>query len=80
MNMPKITEVMRAAAVFMDRFVHRSNIEISEDNKTLETLADTMISIEYYLNELGRHYVADDQILRLAEDSLAELREKVMKV
>lgn len=80
MNMTKITDVMRAAAVFMERFVQRSNIEISADNRALETLADTMISIEYYLSELARHQVADERILRLAEDSLAQLREKVMVV
>ncbi|GAB3381117.1 hypothetical protein NCG89_01265 [Spongiibacter taiwanensis] len=80
MCMPKITEIMRASAVFMDRFVRRSNVEISEDNRTLETLADAMISIEYYLNELTRHHQADERILALAEASLSELREKVVTV
>ena len=42
--------------------------------QALETLADAMISIEYYLNELGRRHIADERILLVAEDSIATLQ------
>ncbi|MFT6593519.1 MAG: hypothetical protein ACJAU3_001588 [Zhongshania sp.] len=58
----------------MRRFVSRAAVNPAADVQALETLADAMISIEYYLNELGRRHIADERILLVAEDSIATLR------
>lgn len=39
----------------------------------LETLADALIAVEYYLEEVETHKDADESVLKVAEDSLASL-------
>ena len=73
-NVNKLPEVTLGATQFMRRFVSRAAVNPAADVQALETLADAMISIEYYLNELGRRHIADERILLVAEDSIATLR------
>ena len=42
-------------------------------HQLLETLADALISLEYYLNEISSGQSPNDKILELAEESLAAL-------
>jgi len=70
----KLPEVTSGATDFISGFVERTQVNPASDIQSLETLADAMISIEYYLNELGRHHTADARILQVAEDSVALLR------
>lgn len=42
-------------------------------HQLLETLADALISLEYYLNEISSGQAPNDKILELAEESLAAL-------
>jgi hypothetical protein len=73
-NVKKLPDVTLGASEFMRRFVDRESVNAASDVQELETLADAMISIEYYLNELGRRHIADERILQVAEDSIAQLR------
>jgi hypothetical protein len=73
-NVPKLPEVTRGAASFLNEFVDRKRKNPNEDVQALETLADAMISIEYFLNELGRRHIADERILQVAEDSVSALK------
>ena len=69
----KLPEATAGARDFISSFVERSQINPTKDIQSLETLADAMISIEYFLVELGRRYIADERILQVAEDSVALL-------
>ena len=43
------------------------------DEKLLETLADALSSIEYYLEALGQRASANEELLKLSEDSLRSI-------
>jgi hypothetical protein len=73
-NAHKLPELTQGATEFVARFAGRETVNPASDVQALETLADAMISIEYYLNELGRRHIADESILLVAEDSIATLR------
>ncbi|MEX1669374.1 hypothetical protein AB4876_10660 [Zhongshania guokunii] len=73
-GVPKLPEVTGGATEFIKGFVERTQINPASDVQSLETLADAMISIEYFLNELGQRHTADARILQVAEDSVALLR------
>ncbi|WP_320836635.1 hypothetical protein [Zhongshania sp.] len=70
----KLPEVTGGATEFIRGFVERRHIDPAKDVQSLETLADAMISIEYFLTEFGRRHIADERILQVAEDSVALLR------
>ncbi len=78
LSMGRITDVLSAAVKFVNKFI-QSNDMHSPDRaqQLLETLADALISVEYYLMELSRHQRADEELLVLAEESLAALGYKV---
>ncbi len=68
----------RAAAVLNSciNFVENTLTKgFSEDSITelLETLADALISLEYYLGEMEGHREPDEKVLELAEESLTAL-------
>lgn len=69
----KLPQVTGGATEFIRGFVERSQINPAKDVQSLETLADAMISIEYFLTEFGRRHIADERILQVAEDSVALL-------
>lgn len=68
----------RAAAVLASsvKFI-QANLDSASDEQTamaiLETMADALISLEYYLSEIELHGHAADNILQIAEQSLAAL-------
>ncbi len=74
MGVDKLPEVTSGATDFIRGFVERTSINPSQDVQSLETLADAMISIEYFLTEFGRRHIADERILQVAEDSVALLK------
>ena len=74
----KMLNYHRAAAVLSScsRFVaeHSSaNDEGGQRHQLLETLADALISLEYYLSELEASQDVDEDILGIAEESLQAL-------
>jgi len=46
---------------------------IKPDWKQLDTLADAITSVEYYLERLGDRFPGDEDILAIAEDAVADL-------
>lgn len=52
---------------------HVSEGATGQRHQLLETLADALISLEYYLNELATTHDANDKILDVAEESLTAL-------
>ena len=50
------------------------------DWKVLDTLADAITSIEYYLERLGEQFPGDEDILSIAEDAVASLGYPVERV
>ncbi|OUS06566.1 hypothetical protein A9Q81_03310 [Gammaproteobacteria bacterium 42_54_T18] len=53
---------------------------IRPDWKVLDTLADAITSIEYYLERLGEQFPGDEDILSIAEDAVASLGYPVERV
>lgn len=74
LEMAKMEQLLKQSADFIERFVKRSQPDRARDTGALETLADGMICIEYYVNELAKHHHADLHILDMAEESLNELK------
>ena len=68
---------LNRAADILVRSTHfiESSIEssISEDQGILETLADALISLEYYLGQLELRRGADESVLDVADESLREI-------
>ena len=74
LTMKRITGVLKAAVNFVNDFVEKRDMRTPEKaSMLLETLADALISVEYYLKELSRHHHADEELLSLAEESLKAL-------
>jgi hypothetical protein len=75
----RILTHQRAAAVlkscmdFVDAHTRDKQQSGPQRQQLLETLADALISLEYYLTELAAARVPDDKILNVAEESLAAL-------
>ncbi len=78
LKMERITQVLMAAVKFINDFTGKPSSKINgKAQELLETLADALISVEYYVLELSRQQNADDDLLSLAEESLAALGYKV---
>jgi hypothetical protein len=73
-NAHKLPELIKDITELIASFVGRETVNPVLDVQTFEILADAMISIEYYLIELGLRHIADESILLVAEDSIATLR------
>jgi hypothetical protein len=78
LKMERITLVLQAAVRFINDFTEKTASHSGgKAQELLETLADALISIEYYVLQLSRQEQADDDVLALAEDSLAALGYRV---
>jgi len=64
--------VLKSCAAFVDSHIKQSRAQ-DQHHQLLETLADTLISLEYYLDELEFSHRANDKILDIAEEGLAAL-------
>ena len=73
LKMRRLASVAVSAVAFMQAFVSRGDIDPTRDTQALETLADAMISMEYYLGEMERRHLPDDNILGIAEEALEQL-------
>ena len=72
----QVVKLYRAAAVLLsfERFVRSvidRGVEKGNVQNILETMADALISLEYYLSETELHGVAPPNILDIAEQSLS---------
>lgn len=73
LKMHRLTAVALSSVAFLNAFIARDDIEPSRDTHALETLADAMISMEYYLGEMERRHLPDDNILSIAEEAMQQL-------
>lgn len=73
LKMRRLAAVTGSATRFVKTFMGRESSDAQRDAQALETLADAMISVEYYLGELESRHIPDEKILLIAEDSLKQL-------
>ncbi|WP_372861343.1 hypothetical protein [Spongiibacter sp.] len=73
LKMGRLAGVAASAANFVKTFVAREGGDPQREVQSLETLADAMISVEYYLGELESRHLPDGKVLAIAEDSLKQL-------
>lgn len=69
----RASAVVRSCVAFVDDHINQRQQNAAQSHQLLETLADALISLEYYLGELEANGSADDKILDVAEESLAAL-------
>lgn len=65
--------VLKGCSTFVDSYVRDRQHSAPQRHQLLETLADALISLEYYLGELAAGRTPDDRILTVAEESLVAL-------
>lgn len=73
LKMQRLTAACQSSADFISHFMAHNQTDGQTGSQALETLADAMISIEYYLGELERRHLPDEKILLVAEDALSQL-------
>lgn len=72
LNYPRAAAVLQSCGEFMQDHIKNGGPG-SQHHQLLETLADALISLEYYLIEVESNGVGNDKILEVAEESLAAL-------
>lgn len=65
--------VVRSCVAFVESHVSKRQSDSVQSQQLLETLADALISLEYYLGEVEASGRDHDAVLQVAEDSLAAL-------
>jgi hypothetical protein len=65
--------ILKGCSTFLEKHVQDRQHSAPQRHQLLETLADALISLEYYLGELAAVRTPDDKILAVAEESLAAL-------
>lgn len=74
LNLPRASTVLDACIAFIDKELPNiSNESAERSEELLATLADALIAIEYYLDEVMNQRDADDNVLGVAEKSLEAL-------
>jgi hypothetical protein len=69
----RAANILKGCVAFVDLTAHEKQANGSQRQQLLETLADALISMEYYLTELAANRSPDDRILEVAEESLEAL-------
>ena len=79
LNHVRAAAILKGCAAFLDAHVQDRQHSAPQRHQLLETLADALISLEYYLSELAAVRTPDEKILTVAEESLAALGYAVKK-
>mgnify|MGYP003385452071 CR=1 FL=1 len=79
LNYPRAAAVVKSCSAFLSSHISQQ-MGGEQRQQLLEILADALISLEYYLVELENSRDVNDDILRVAEDSLEALGYKVAPV
>jgi hypothetical protein len=79
LNHVRAAAVLKGCIAFLDAHTQDRQYSAPQRHQLLETLADALISLEYYLSELAAARTPDDKILTVAEESLAALGYSVKK-
>jgi hypothetical protein len=69
----RAANILKGCVAFVDLTAHDKQSSNPQRQQLLETLADALISMEYYLTELAANRTPDDRILDVAEESLEAL-------
>lgn len=69
----RAANVLRSCAAFVDAHTRDKQHSGPQRHQLLETLADALISLEYFFTEQAAGRVPDEKILSVAEESLAAL-------
>lgn len=72
LNLPRAASVVGTAAAFVDEQLLHSD-QPAALKQMLETFADAVISLEYYLDAIKTDRKVDDKVLEIAEESLEAL-------
>ncbi|MCR8921788.1 hypothetical protein NO559_03330 [Dasania sp. GY-MA-18] len=72
LNYSRAAAILKSCGAFIDSHIHNKNAS-AHRHQLLETLADALISMEYYLGEVASGHKVNDKILSVAEESLAAL-------
>jgi hypothetical protein len=70
LDLPRASTIIGHCISFIDEELLKQE---KHEVALLETLADALISLEYYLGQLEVRKDADDAVLKIADDSLAAL-------
>ncbi|MDB6062874.1 MAG: hypothetical protein JWM78_2977 [Verrucomicrobiaceae bacterium] len=73
LNHVRAASILKSCAAFVEAHVRDKQQSGPQRHQLLETLADALISLEYYFTELAASRVPDEKILTVAEESLAAL-------
>jgi len=79
LNHLRAAAVLKGCSAFLEAHVQDRQHSAPQRHQLLETLADALISLEYYLSELAAVRAPDEKILTVAEESLAALGYAVKK-
>lgn len=69
----RAANILKGCVAFVDLTAHDKQSSNAQRQQLLETLADALISMEYYLTERAANREPDDRILDVAEESLEAL-------
>ncbi|MFK7731898.1 MAG: hypothetical protein AB8B48_09815 [Pseudomonadales bacterium] len=69
-DLPRAADILFRSTQFIESAINKSG---EQDDSILETLADALISLEYYLAQLELRKDADDSVLDVADESLTEI-------
>ncbi|WP_439135064.1 pilus assembly protein [Pseudomaricurvus sp.] len=72
LSLPRAAAVVASCVNFVDDTLLSTNKTVATQ-QLLETFADAVIGLEYYLDEVKENKAADDSILAIAEESLQAL-------
>lgn len=72
LNLPRAVGILNSCIAFVESTLSQGG-SLEGISQLLDTLADALISLEYYLNEVEARKDADDGILQVAEESLTSL-------
>ncbi len=70
LDLPRAADILLRSTQFIESAINKTG---ELDNSILETLADALISLEYYLAQLELRKDADDSVLDVADESLTEI-------
>jgi hypothetical protein len=73
LNHTRAASILKSCAAFVEAHTRDKQHSGPQRHQLLETLADALISLEYYFTELAAARIPDDKILTVAEESLAAL-------
>jgi len=76
LNRPRAAQTLAACVAFIEKSLLQSEKPAAVQHM-LETFADAIISLEYYIDSLKQDRRADDSVLQVAEESLEALGHRV---